>query len=56
MKWFALCNGGPNDTTVASIGQIQKVESQRTLEQGCFVETEKEAGRMEEAEPMYEGD
>jgi len=66
MKWIALCNGGPNDTTVgreynsvgkacgalesmmkslhATIGQIQKVESQRTLEQGVFVKTEKEAG------------
>ena len=31
----------------ASIGQIQKVEDQRTLEQGVFVETEKEAGHNE---------
>jgi len=30
----------------ASIGQIQKVDSQRTLEQGVFVKTEKEAGKM----------
>jgi len=69
MKWIALCNGGPNNTTVgsehnslgkacgalesmmrnlgASIGQIQKVEDQRTLEQGVFVKTEKEAGHNE---------
>jgi len=68
VKWIALCNGGPNNTTVgaecsslgkacgrlesmmrnlgASIGQIQKVDSQRTLEQGVFVKTEKEAGKM----------
>lgn len=67
MKWIALCNGGPNDTTVgaecdslgkacgslesmmknlhATIGQIQKVDSQRTIEQGVFVKTEKEVGR-----------
>jgi len=67
MKWIAICNGGPNDTTVgaecdslgkacgrlesmmislgASIGQIQKVEDQRTLDHGVFVETEKEAGK-----------
>jgi len=66
MKWLALCNGGPNNTTVgrecaslgkacgtlesmmrslgASIGQIEKVENQRTLDQGVFVKTEKEAG------------
>lgn len=67
MKWIALCNGGPNDTTVgaecdslgkacgslesmmrnlnATIGQIQKVDIQRTLEEGVFVKTEKEAGK-----------
>ena len=69
MKWIALCNGGPNDTTVgaecdslgkacgtlesmmrnlhATIGQIQKIDSQRTLKQGVFVKTEKEAGHNE---------
>jgi len=66
MKWIAICNGGPNDTTVgaecdslgkacgslesmmknlhATIGQIQKVDNQRTIEQGVFVKTEKEGG------------
>lgn len=29
----------------ASIGQVQKVDSQRTLNQGVFVKTEKEAGK-----------
>ena len=65
-KWQALCNGGPNNTTVgtekdslgkaigslenmmislhATIGQIQRVEGQRTLERGVFVKSEKEAG------------
>lgn len=69
-KWEALCNGGPNNTTVgkecdslgqaigtleymmkglgATIGQVQKVEPQRTLDQGRLVETEEEAGREEQ--------
>lgn len=70
MKWIALCNGGPNNTTVgsectslgkaigsleammknlgASLGQIQQISDQKTLDRGKFVETEQEAGKEEE--------
>lgn len=65
-KWQALCNGGPNDTTVgvekdslgkaigslesmmknlhATIGQVQRVDEQRKIGDGIFVQSEKEAG------------
>lgn len=66
MRWRALCNGGPNNTTVgtekdslgkaigtlesmmkslhATIGQVQRIDEQRKLADGVFVENEKEAG------------
>ena len=65
-KWQALCNGGPNNTTVgiekdslgkaigslenmmkslnATVGQVQRVDEQRKINDGIFVKTEMEAG------------
>ena len=37
----------------ASIGQIQKVENQRTLDQGVFVKTEKEAGKTDTKDTRF---
>jgi len=69
MKWIAICNGGPNNTTVgyekdtlgkaigslesmmkslgATIGQVQKKEGQKKLDDGFFVDNEDQAGRSE---------